>query len=129
MTRFHTTAEGDVPFTAEEEALRDQEEAAFAAEAPARATKAALDAIEATFSETVKAITAGYSEDEVKSWATQVMEANSTGSTPMIDAISRTSGVAKPALIARIQANAAAYAAAYGEALGAKQAAIIKETI
>ena len=29
MSRFHTTAEGNVPFTAEEEAQRDAEEAAW----------------------------------------------------------------------------------------------------
>lgn len=31
MARFHTTAEGNIPFTAEEEAIRDAEEAAWAA--------------------------------------------------------------------------------------------------
>lgn len=30
MARFHTTAEGNIPFTAEEEAIRDAEEAAYA---------------------------------------------------------------------------------------------------
>ena len=29
MARFHTTAEGNVPFTAEEEAIRDAEESAW----------------------------------------------------------------------------------------------------
>lgn len=32
MTRFHATSEGNVPFTAEEEAARDVEEAQAAAE-------------------------------------------------------------------------------------------------
>jgi hypothetical protein len=32
MARFHTTAEGNIPFTAEEEASRDAEEAQWAAE-------------------------------------------------------------------------------------------------
>jgi hypothetical protein len=32
MARFHTTSEGNIPFTAEEEAERDAEEAAFVAE-------------------------------------------------------------------------------------------------
>ena len=32
MTRFHATSEGNVPFTAEEEAARDAEEAQAAAE-------------------------------------------------------------------------------------------------
>ena len=33
MTRYHATANGNVPFTAEEEAARDAQEAAWAAEA------------------------------------------------------------------------------------------------
>jgi|688.fasta_scaffold714383_1 hypothetical protein len=32
MARFHTTAEGNIPFTAEEEAARDAEEAAWVAQ-------------------------------------------------------------------------------------------------
>jgi hypothetical protein len=36
MARFHTTAEGNIPFTAEEEAIRDAEEAAYVAGADAR---------------------------------------------------------------------------------------------
>jgi hypothetical protein len=37
MARFHTTAEGNIPFTAEEEAARDAEEAQWAAEQAALA--------------------------------------------------------------------------------------------
>lgn len=36
MARFHATPSGDVPFTAEEEAARDAEEAAYAAGAKDR---------------------------------------------------------------------------------------------
>ena len=36
MARFHTTAEGDIPFTAEEEAIRDAEEAQWVAGADSR---------------------------------------------------------------------------------------------
>lgn len=36
MTRYHTTAEGNIPFTTEEEALKDQEEAEWAAGADDR---------------------------------------------------------------------------------------------
>ena len=36
MTRYHATANGNVPFTAEEEAARDAEEAAWAAGASDR---------------------------------------------------------------------------------------------
>ena len=40
MARFHTTAEGNIPFTSEEEAERDAEEAQWAANANSRkATK------------------------------------------------------------------------------------------
>lgn len=41
MTRFHTTAEGNIPFTTEEEALKDQEEAEYAAGADGREAAAA----------------------------------------------------------------------------------------
>ena len=41
MTRFHTTAEGNIPFTTEEEALKDQEEAEYAAGADDREAAAA----------------------------------------------------------------------------------------
>lgn len=40
MARFHATANGPVPFTAEEEAARDAEEAAWAAEQAANGYKA-----------------------------------------------------------------------------------------
>jgi hypothetical protein len=36
MPRFHATAQGNIPFTPEEEAERDAEEAAWAAEVPLR---------------------------------------------------------------------------------------------
>jgi len=36
MTRYHATANGNVPFTAEEETARDAEEAAWAADADNR---------------------------------------------------------------------------------------------
>lgn len=39
MTRYHATPEGNVPFTAEEEAARDAEEAAWAAGADDRTAK------------------------------------------------------------------------------------------
>jgi hypothetical protein len=37
MPRFHTTQDGDVPFTAEEETARDAEETVWGEEGPARA--------------------------------------------------------------------------------------------
>jgi hypothetical protein len=36
MARFHTTAEGNIPFTAEEELVRDAEEAEYVAGADSR---------------------------------------------------------------------------------------------
>ena len=43
MTRYHTTAEGNIPFTAEEETARDAEEASWAAGADDRAAADARD--------------------------------------------------------------------------------------
>jgi len=43
MTRYHTTAAGNVPFTAAEETERDSEEAAWAAGADDRLAVAARD--------------------------------------------------------------------------------------
>ena len=53
--RYHTTSEGNIPFTAEEEAIRDAEEAAYVAGADSRkaaevraARNAKLDATDKT---------------------------------------------------------------------------------
>ena len=43
MTRYHTTAEGNIPFTAAEEAVCDAEEAAWAAGADDRTAAEARD--------------------------------------------------------------------------------------
>jgi len=43
MTRYHTTAEGNIPFTAAEETARDAEEAAYLAAADDRAAADARD--------------------------------------------------------------------------------------
>lgn len=39
MARYHTTPDGNIPFTPEEETARDAEEAAWAADAPVRAAE------------------------------------------------------------------------------------------
>lgn len=44
MGRHHATPEGEIPFTADEEAARDAEEARWVADAPLRASRAAADA-------------------------------------------------------------------------------------
>ncbi len=52
MTRYHATANGNVAFTAEEEAARDAEEAAWAAEANDRKAKKERDKRTALLAET-----------------------------------------------------------------------------
>jgi len=47
MARFHSTPDGNVAFTSEEEASRDAEEKAWADGASERATKAAILSLEA----------------------------------------------------------------------------------
>ena len=48
MTRYHTTTEGGIPFTPEEEVERDAEEAAVEAAKPNNAVLAQITALEAT---------------------------------------------------------------------------------
>lgn len=107
----------------------DAAEAAHIADLAAKAKQAAIDAIEATFSESVKAITAGYSEDEIKTWDKQLSEAtaftaNSTASTPFLDSLRGVTGDVKADLVGKVLANANSYSAALGTALGNKQKAI-----
>ena len=52
MTRYHATANGNVAFTAEEEAARDAEEAAWAAEANDRKAQKERDKRTALLTET-----------------------------------------------------------------------------
>ena len=111
------------------QAETDAAQAAHIADLAAKATQAAIDAIEATFSESVKAITAGYSEDEIKTWDKQLSEAtaftaNSTASTPFLDSLRGVTGNVKADLVGKVLANANSYSAALGTALGKKQKAI-----
>ncbi|MDB4308039.1 hypothetical protein N9985_01990 [Gammaproteobacteria bacterium] len=106
-----------------------EHEAAYQADLDAKAKAAAIATIEADFAEEVKAITDGYTEDEIKSWSQQLTEAtqytaDNTASTPMLDAMIAETGVTKADLAARILTKAAAYSKAFGEALGKKQKAI-----
>lgn len=85
--------------------------------------------INAAFIREVKAITDGYTEDEIKSWDTQLAEAtaynaDNTASTPLLDSMIAVSGDTKADLVTRILAKAEAYSKAFGAALGKKQKAI-----
>jgi len=108
---------------------KSEHEAAHLAKEAAEVKDAAIKTIEATFSETVAAITTAYSEDEIKTWDQQVSEAaaytaDATASTPLLDALTAATGDDKADLVGRIQVKANAYLAAVGEALGKKQKAI-----
>ena len=52
MTRYHATPEGSIPFTAEEEAARDAEEAAWAAAADGRKAEEVRQERDSLLSET-----------------------------------------------------------------------------
>lgn len=89
----------------------------------------AIADINAAFVREVKAITDGYTEDEIKSWDMQLAEAtaynaDNTASTPLLDSMIAVSGNAKADLVTRILAKAEAYSKAFGAALGKKQKAI-----
>lgn len=95
----------------------------------AEARAGQIAAIEATFAKQVKQITAGYSEDEIKTWDKQVAEAeaytaNAAAPTPLLDALTGATGDAKADLVGKVISKANAYSAAVGEALGKKQKAI-----
>ncbi len=68
MARFHSTPDGDIAFTSEEEASRDAEEKAWADGASERATKAAILSLEAL--ETPRRLAESVLSDEGKAWLT-----------------------------------------------------------
>ena len=87
---------------------------------------AALNRINAAYGAAVTAMTAGYPEDEVKSWPRQEMEArawlsNSSAATPWIDGAAAGRGITKAELVARIMANAVLFAPLHGELTGKRQ--------
>lgn len=87
---------------------------------------AALDRIDAAYGAAVAAMTAGYPEDEIKSWPKQEMEArawllDSSAATPWIDRAAAGRGIAKAELIDRVMANAALFAPLHGELTGKRQ--------
>lgn len=67
MTRFHATANGQVPFTAEEEAAWDAEEAAFAAEQATNGYKSKRSAEYPDFKEYLDGIVKG-DQTQIKSY-------------------------------------------------------------
>ena len=89
----------------------------------------AIADINAAFVREVKAITDGYTEDEINSWDMQLAEAtaynaDTEASTPLLDSMIAVSGNAKADLATRILTKADAYSKAFGAALGKKQKAI-----
>jgi len=75
----------------------------------------------------LEAVTAGYTPEEVTTWAHQKEEAaayneSSSASTPMLDRIAAKRGVTKQQLVDKVSANALAWSDAIGTTLGRKQA-------
>ncbi len=87
---------------------------------------AALARINAAYQAAVKAMTRGYPEQEVGSWAKQEAEARAwlidgNAATPWIDGAAVARGMNKAELVDRIIANAARFAPAYGQLTGKRQ--------
>lgn len=76
MARFHATANGPVPFTAEEEAARDAEEAAWAAGAKDRHNAGMKEAREAAYKAESDALffKAQRGEATMQEWQAKVAE-------------------------------------------------------
>jgi hypothetical protein len=87
---------------------------------------AAMKRINAAYQSAVDALTAGYPEDEVRSWPKQEAEArawlqDSNAATPWIDGAAAGRGISKVDLIDRIMANAALFAPTHGQLTGKRQ--------
>lgn len=78
------------------------------------------------FEATCNAIRSGYTSDEIQSWPQQQAQAEAYNadpgaSVPLLAAMAEARGASVSDLVSRILANAAAYSAAYGQALGMRQ--------
>jgi hypothetical protein len=87
---------------------------------------AALARINAAYQEAMDTLTAGYPEDEVRSWPKQEAEArlwllNANAATPWIDGAAAGRGIVKAELVNKIMANAALLASLQGELTGKRQ--------
>jgi hypothetical protein len=93
---------------------------------PAQMKAAALARINAAYENAMKALTAHYPEDEIRSWPKQEAEARAwlsdrSAPTPWIDAAATARGMSKAELVEKIIANAAAFVPAYGQLTGKGQ--------
>lgn len=93
----------------------------------AQLIEAAHARINTAYQAAVNALTAGYPEDEIKSWPKQEIEArawlaDNNVATPWIDAAVVARGIAKSELVTKIIANADLFAPAHGQLTGKRQA-------
>lgn len=126
MARYHATADGNIPFTAEEEAEWDAMEAAAVAARFGNAKKAMLNAVNAECDRRMDILVAGYPDNEQKTFPQQAQEARAYASDPnspttMIDAIALNRGLDKASLVSRILAKADAFSAYSGRMIGYRQ--------
>lgn len=87
---------------------------------------AAFNRINAAYQSAVNAMTAGYPEDEVKSWSKQETEARAwlldqSVATPWINAAAAARGITKADLVDRIIVKANLFAPLHGELTGKRQ--------
>ncbi len=100
----------------------------FPAPSAARMISTAQARINAAYQAAVDVMTAGYPEDEIKSWPKQEQEARawlaspSEAVTPWIDAAAAARGITKGDLVAKIIDNANIFTVAHGALTGKRQA-------
>jgi hypothetical protein len=87
---------------------------------------AALARINTAYQSKVRELTAGYPEEEVKSWALQEAEAkawfsNPQAHTPWLDSAADARNMSKAELAAKITTKAAAFAGVHGQLTGKRQ--------
>jgi hypothetical protein len=126
MTRYHATAEGNVPFSPEEETEWDAMEAASAANRFPSARSAKLSAVNTECDSRMAVLVSGYPEREQQTFPKQEQEARAfiddpNAATPMIDALALNRGLDKALLAERIIAKADAFAAYSGTMIGYRQ--------
>ena len=114
------------PFVDLWKAAASEQTTPLTALSPAQMKAAAMTRINTAYQSKVRELTAGYPEEEVKSWALQEAEAkawfsNPQAHTPWLDSAADARNMSKAELAAKITTKAAAFAGAHGQLTGKRQ--------
>lgn len=106
--------------------ITEAEALAILAPSPTALIALAHDRIDAAYQTAVNAMTAGYPEDEVKSWSKQETEArawvaDNTVSTPWLDGAALARGITKSELVSKVIEKASLFAPLHGQFTGKRQ--------